>query len=199
MLSTPAPLSISFRSAIPEDCAHLVLFADMATRCLTSFLWGLMAQPGQSTSEIGRNIIRNDEAHFTHFKNWRIATHKGQIIGGLNCYVLPDMSNMTASTDIVKPLNELKAIAAGSWYISSAAIYPEYQGKGCGKALIAEAESLARSTGKTKLTLMVNSHNEQARKLYLKVGFQDWEKRPFLTFPGSDKPGEWILMSKILN
>ena len=137
MLPTPVSTSVAFRSAIPEDCAHLVLFADMATRRLTSFLWGLAASPGQSACEVGRTIIRSDDTHFTHFKNWRVATHQGQIIGGLNCYVIPDMSGMTSDIDATKPLNALKAIAAGSWYISSAAIYPEYQGKGCGKALIA--------------------------------------------------------------
>lgn len=198
MLSTPSSSSIAFRSAIPEDCAHLVLFADMATRGLASFLWKLKAEPGQSAGAIGRSVIRNDEAHFTHFKNWRIATHKGQIIGGLNCYVIPDMSGTSTDIEAVKPLNALKAIAAGSWYISSAAIYPEYQGRGCGKALIAEAQSLARSAGKAKLTLMVNSHNKHAHKLYLAFGFQEWETLPFITFPGSDQPGEWILMGKII-
>lgn len=198
MLSALTPPSITFRLASQEDCTHLILFADMATRCLTSFLWGLQAKPGQSAGEVGRNIIRNDEAHFTHFKNWRVATHQDQIIGGLNCYVIPDMSGITTDIDALKPLNALKAIATGSWYISSAAIYPEYQGKGYGKALIAEAERLARSTGKTQLTLMVNSHNKPAHGLYLALGFQEWEKRPFVTFPGSDKPGAWILMVKDL-
>lgn len=191
-------LPLSFRPATPEDCAHLVILADMATRRLMSFLWGLAAIPGQSACEVGRNIILYNEQHFTHFKNWRVAEHQGRIIGGLNCYVIADMSDAPATTDVVKPLNELKALASGTWYISSAAIYPEYQGKGAGKALLAEAQRLAISAKQSRLTLMVGSFNERAHALYLQFGFREWAHRPFTPFTGSDTPGEWILMVKDL-
>ena len=46
MPSTPTPASVAFRSATSEDCADLALLADMATRRLTSFLWGQKAVPG---------------------------------------------------------------------------------------------------------------------------------------------------------
>ncbi len=85
-------------------------------------------------------------------------------------------------------------MAAGTWYISAAAIYPEHQGKGFGKNLLAEAEILARAAGKDRLTLMVGSFNPRAYGLYQQTGFREWERRPFLVFPGSDEPGEWILM-----
>lgn len=62
----------------------------MATRRLTSFLWGQMATPGQSAFEVGRNVIRNAEGYFTHFANWRVAEHQGQTVGALNGYVIPD-------------------------------------------------------------------------------------------------------------
>ncbi|KAF0227445.1 MAG: hypothetical protein FD175_2788 [Beijerinckiaceae bacterium] len=197
MLPTPASQSIAFRSPTQEDCAHFVLLADMATRRLTSFLWGQMATPGQSAFEIGRNIIRNDESHFTHFKNWRVAENAGQLVGALNGYVLPKSSGAAAATlEVVKPLNELKTIAAGTWYISAAAIYPEHQGKGFGKSLLAEAKNLAKAAGNDRLTLMVGSFNPNAYSLYRKAGFAEWDRRAFSPFPGSDEPGEWILMVK---
>ncbi|WP_180609137.1 GNAT family N-acetyltransferase [Agrobacterium vitis] len=196
MPSQPAVPPITFRSAAQEDCAHLVLLADMATRRLTSFLWGQMAAPGQSAFEVGRNVIRNAEGHFTHFANWRVAEHQGQIVGALNGYVIPEPSNSTLpAPDVVAPLNELKNMAAGTWYISAAAIYPEYQGKGFGSILLAEAESIARSAGNNRLTLMVGSFNPGAYRLYQRCGFAEWARRPFFAFPGSDE-GEWILMVK---
>ena len=199
MLSTPVPQSAAFRSSTQEDCAHLVLLADMATRRLTSFLWGQMAAPGQSAFEVGRNIIHNDESHFTHFKNWRVAEHQGQFVGAMNGYVIPAPSGPAASIpEVTQPLNELKAMAAGTWYISAAAIYPEHQGKGFGKSLLTEAENIARSAGKDRLTLMVGSFNPRAYGLYQSAGFKDWDRRPFSPFPGSDDPGEWILMVKDL-
>lgn len=197
MTSTQAAIPIDFRSATQEDCAYLVLFADMSTRRLTSFLWGQMASPGQSACEIGRNVIRNDEGHFTHFRNWRVAEHQGQIAGALNGYVIPEPSNSARpAPDVVAALNELKNMAVGTWYISAAAIYPEFQGQGFGKSLLAEAERLARSDGKGCLTLMVGSFNLKAYGLYRDSGFTDWSRRPFPPFPGSDEPGEWVLMVK---
>lgn len=199
MLSTPVPPPITFRSATQEDCAHLVLLADMATRRLTSFLWAQMAAPGQSAYEIGRNVIRNDESHFTHFKNWRVAEHHGQIAGALNGYIIPEVSGPPPTIKVVTPLNELKAMAVGTWYMSAAAIYPEHQSKGFGKSLLVEAESLARSAGNDRLTLLVGSFNPRAYGLYRKSGFTEWDRRPFYPFPGSDEPGEWILMVKELS
>ncbi|HWK63809.1 MAG TPA: GNAT family N-acetyltransferase [Rhizobiaceae bacterium] len=195
MSSTPQ--AIVFRPASEEDCAHLALLADMATRRLTSFLWGRLAEPGQSAFEVGRNIIRNDETHYMHFRNWRVAEHQGQIVGALNGYVIPALvGSASAPGDVATPLNELKATAAGTWYISVAAIYPEHQGRGFGKLLLAEAESIARSAQNDRLTLMVGSFNERAHRLYRQQGFREWDRRPFSPFPGSDEPGEWILMVK---
>jgi ribosomal protein S18 acetylase RimI-like enzyme len=199
MSSAPASPSLSFRPSSQGDCAHLALLADMATRRLTSFLWGQMADPGRSAFEVGRGVIRNDEKHFTHFSNWRIAEHRGQIAGALNGYVIPESTNSAApSLEVVRALNELKAMAAGTWYIAAAAIYPEHQGKGFGKSLLTEADAIARAAGKDRLTLMVGSFNLRAYGLYRQTGFREWDRRRFSPFPGSDEPGEWILMVKDL-
>jgi len=195
----PTPASVLFRIAIPEDCADLALLADMATRRLTSFLWGQTASPGQSSFEVGRNLIRNDTSHYMHHANWRVAEHDGKFVGALNGYVIPEPTGSPPTLDVIKPLNALKDVAAGTWYIAVASIYPEHQGKGFGKALLAEAESIARRAGKDCLTLMVGSFNTGAYRLYEKSGFTEWERRPFHPFPGSDEPGEWILMAKDLS
>lgn len=199
MPSTPAPVSAVFKTATPEDCAHLVLLADMATRRLTSFLWGQMATPGQSSFEVGRNVILNDTGHYMHYANWRVAEHGGKLVGALNGYIIPEPTGSPPALEVVKPLNTLKNVAAGTWYIAVASIYPEHQGKGFGKSLLAEAESIARAAGKERLTLMVGSFNERAYSLYEKSGFTEWERQPFHPFPGSDEPGEWILMAKDLS
>lgn len=197
----PAPdiRPIAFRPATPNDCPHLVLLADMATRRLTSFLWGQTASAGQSAFEVGRDIIRNDESHFTHFRNWRVAEGRDHVVGAVSGYVIPEpFGAPAAGMAVVKPLNELKAMAADTWYMSAAAIYPEYQGQGFGKSLLAEAENMARAAGKARLTLMVGGFNARAFGLYRKSGFLEWDRRPFASFPGSDETGEWILMVKDL-
>ena len=67
-----------------------------------------------------------------------------------------------------------------------------------GKRMLDEAERIARAAGKDRLTLLVGSFNARAHRLYRQVGFRDWDRRPFVPFPGSDEPGEWILMIKDL-
>lgn len=192
---------IQFRTAQEDDCAHLVLFADMATRRLTSHVWGLSAHAGQSVFEIGRSIIRNDKQHFTHFSNWRIAEIHGNIVGALNAHILPQpqphFGPKTEST-VLQNLNDLKEIAAGTCYLSAIALYPEHQGRGLGTELIAEAVLLCQTTGVGQISLMVGSFNDQARKLYERCGFKEWARRPFCQFHGSDDCGEWILMRKDL-
>ncbi|WP_137137201.1 GNAT family N-acetyltransferase [Rhizobium sp. FKY42] len=199
MSSSPHIAPVNLRPASVNDCAHLVLFADMATRRLTSFLWALSAWPGQSAFEVGRNIIRNDSNHFTHFQNWLLADINAEIVGGFNGYIIPvSAKSPQAGPEHLVPLNELKAMVVGSWYISALAIYPEHQRKGLGSVLLAEAERLARIKYATQLSLLVGSFNSTAYALYKKAGFAELDRRQFLPFPGSDEQGEWVLMAKDL-
>lgn len=190
---------LEFRPARQTDCTHLALLADMATRCLTSHLWSLAATAGQSAFEVGRSIIRNDTQHFSHFSNWRVAELDGNVVGAINTGLLPPPTAPPPTMpEVTRGPNELKALATGTCYLSAAAIYPEYQGRGFGSALIDEAMSQGRHAGAGQLTLLVGSFNSRAHRLYLRCGFEEWARRPFTAFPGSDTPGEWVLMRKAL-
>lgn len=190
---------LEFRGARQNDCTHLALLVDMATRCLTSHLWSLAATAGQSTFEVGRSIIRNDTLHFSHFSNWRVAELDGDVVGAINTGLLPPpMALPPTMPEVTRAPNDLKALATGTCYLSAAALYPEHQGRGFGAALIDEAMSQARHAGAGQLTLLVGSFNTQAHRLYLRCGFEEWARRPFTAFPGSDTPGEWVLMRKAL-
>ena len=186
------------QSATYNDGADLAIFADMATRRLASFLWGQLATSGQSALEFGRNAICNNETHYTHFTNWRVVKIRGEMVGAINCYLLPTSTAAPSGHEVAQPLNELKAVAAGSWYIAHAAIYPKFQGSGAGRLLLCEAEKLANAAGNGCLTLMVGSFNKRAYTVYQKFGFQEWERRPFVPFTGADERGDWILMRKSL-
>ena len=190
---------LEFRSARQNDCTHLALLTDMATRRLTSHLWSLAATAGQSAFEVGRFIIRNDTQHFSHFSNWRVAELDGNVVGAINTCILQQPVVESPSIPVVlRGLSELKALAAGTCYLSAAALYPERQGRGFGSALIHEAVSQSLIAEVEHLTLLVGSFNSRAHRLYLRCGFEEWARRPFTAFPGSDTPGEWILMRKVV-
>ncbi len=129
---TPPPAR---RAAVAGDCADLAVRADMATRRMTSYLWGLAAQPGQSAFEVGRRIIHSETGHFSHFRNWRVAG-VGRFIAGALCGSIMATPPAIAPPrpEVAEPLNALKLLAVGTWYLSALALYPEQQrkGHGCG-------------------------------------------------------------------
>jgi GNAT superfamily N-acetyltransferase len=190
---------IQFRQAREDDCAHLALFSDMATRRLSSHIWNLSAQAGQSTFEVGQSIICSDTGHPAYFRNWWIAEINKAVIGAINAYTLPLPAVVTSlAPEVLSSPSELKAIAAQTFYLSAIALYREHQGLGFGDALLHEATLLARTAGAKTLTLMLGSFNIRAHRFYIRYGFEEWARRPFCAFPGSDAPGEWILMRKDL-
>lgn len=195
---TPA---ITIRPARQEDSSHLALLNDAATRRLSSHLWGLSAQTGQSAFEVGRTLIATAADHFSHFSNWHVAEVAGQVAGGLNGWALPvavPEGYLDTSPPVTRPLNALKMVAGGTWYIVAAAVFPEFRGGGVGEALLTHAAETGRAKGFARVTLMVGSFNTDARRLYQRLGFTEWERRPFTPFPGSDPHGDWILMKKDL-
>jgi ribosomal protein S18 acetylase RimI-like enzyme len=190
---------VNFRAATEDDSSHLAILADAASRRLVSHMWSGTARVGQSSFEVGREAIRINAGHFTHYANWQVAECDGRIAGGLNGYLLPSQTDAGSSADIpalLRPLSELKSVAAGTWYISTASVFPEFRNRGVGDALLVKAETLTRAQDISRLTLMVGSFNEGARRLYQRFGFAEWERRSFIPFEGSDPEGDWILMVK---
>lgn len=189
--------TIHFRNAVEDDSSHFAILSDSATRRLNSYIWSRTAKVGQSWLETGREFIRTQSDHFIYYKNWHMAEIGGRSAGGLNCYILPEKSHNShpaSGLDVTLHLNELKTIAAGTWYIATASVFPEFRNRGVGEAMLTKAGELARVQRVSELTLLVGSFNEGAQRLYSRFGFIEWERRPFTPFPGSDPEGYWILM-----
>gem|GEM_PF-5654243 len=60
------PVKIDFRAARADDAAHLAVLADAATRHLKAWSWAGVAEVGQSSFEVGREIIRADDTSLSH-------------------------------------------------------------------------------------------------------------------------------------
>ena len=193
---------LHFRPATQADCSDLAVLADMATRRISSFLWNLSADDGQSAFEIGREVIRNNPDSLLHCSNWQVAESDSRIAGGMNGYILNDSAFSAPPPEalpVLEPLDALKRMAEGSWYISALAVFQFARGQGVGQTLLRKAERMAGDAGATQLTLMVGSFNPLARSLYQWMGFQEQARRDFVPFDGSDPSGSWILMAKDLS
>jgi len=68
----------------------------------------------------------------------------------------------------------------GEFYIDCLAVFPHNQGKGFGRKLITALKNYAASYNFKKLGLLVNVRNPDAKKLYLKTGFEVIDKRTFI-------------------
>lgn len=193
--------NFDIKHATLDDSSSLAILADMATRRLASFLWEQGARGGQSPFEVGRGVIRDNPNSLLHSSHWQIAEKRGRVLGGLNGYVLNDSAIAVpsgAAATVVEPLNELKALALGSWYISALAVFPEARGQQIAQSLLRSAEQSAKAVSAHETMLMVGSFNTNARRLYDKMGYEARAQRGFVSFPGSDRGGHWILMAKSL-
>lgn len=193
--------AVTFRAGRPEDSSDLAILFDAAARRMTSYFWGTMASPGQSWIEVGRRRIRDMPDLVSFHTNWRVAEAEGRIVGGLFGFSVPetaDRNDMATVEEPLRPMYELENVARGCWLLQAVAVFPENRGQGHGPAMLEEACDVARGAGHSRIVLQVESPNTAAMGLYRKSGFAEWERRPFVPFPGSDDYGDWILMAKDL-
>jgi GNAT superfamily N-acetyltransferase len=192
-------LNLKFRSATIDDSDHLTLLLDAASRRLASYFWSQMSQPGQSYFEVGRNRIRSKSDSPTYHANWLVAELDGRVAGALNGYPIAkpyDPGDISELPDVYVPMIKLEAVAEGTWYLQVASVFPEHRGKGIGTAILKQSEEIARTSGANRMSIIVESANENAHRIYGRFGFVEWERLPFIPFPRCDDTGEWILMGK---
>ncbi len=187
------------RAATARDASDLVVLIDIASRGLLTALWSGIAEPGQSALEIGRERIRHRTDLPSHMSNWHVAEAGGEIIGGYAGYTVPspyDPSDVGDLPAFYRPMLELEALAAGTWHLVSLAVYREARNRGFGARLLDHATGTARAHGCSAMTIMANSANAGACRLYLRRGFAEIARRPSVPFQGSSDRGDWILFKK---
>ena len=99
---------------------------------------------------------------------------------------------------IFVPLLELEALAPGSWYLNVLATYDGFRGKGCGSALLAHAETVARQAGHNSISLIAENTHPDALRLYAAKGYAEVARRPVVKGDWQVDASEWILMIKTL-
>ena len=192
---------LTFRAGTPDDSSDLAILFDAASRRICAWNWSTLAAPGQSWLEVGRDRIRNQTGLSSYHTKWHVARRQGQTVGAIFGFSVPDPYDPIDLTDVpatFHPMIEMEMTARGCWLLQAIALFPEHRGKGYGPVLMEKASEAARAAGHRRIVLQVESPNAGAIALYCKCGFTEWERRPYLPFPGSDDSGDWILMVKDL-
>lgn len=188
------------RDATIDDAPHLAFLINLAGEGLPETLWRRMADPGEDSLAFGARRAARDEGSFS-YRNAKILEIDGSVAGMVLGYRLPDPYDLGDLDDypaVVRPLVELEALVAGSWYINAIATYEQFRGRGVASALLAACEEAAGRAGATRLSLIVASENEGAHALYEKLGYREIDSRPLVNFPGGPRGGQWVLMVKSL-
>jgi ribosomal protein S18 acetylase RimI-like enzyme len=190
---------LRFRAAREADSLDIACLIDSASRGLAGWFWSTIRQPGESLIEVGRNRIRTVAESPVHYNAWIIAEIDGVIAGGFCGRLIPIPHRRGDAAElppIFAPVIELEAVAAGSWYLNVLAVHSEHRGRGVGSVLIGKAFETAASAGASEITLIVEGANTGALALYRRSGFVEWERRPYIAFPGSTDAGDWILLRR---
>ena len=193
--------ALLFRNATEDDCTELALIRDVAGRRMPSYLWSQETGQGQSYFEYGREIIRTDANNSAYFKNWLVAESQSKFVGAFFGFSVddpyPDI-DIDAVPECFRPCIELERVASGCWLLQVIAILPQYRGKGLARQLLDKAESVARDSGTNRIALQVEEVNEIAFNTYMRNGYIELDRRPYIPFPGSDDTGDYVLMWKEL-
>ena len=192
---------LKFRIGQETDSTQLALVLDSAGRRLPSYLWGQLAEPGQSVFEYGREKIRTDIIRKSFHKNWYVAETQNDFVGAFFGFLVekpyPE-TDFTTLPECLHPIIELEQLASGYWLLQALAILPEYRGKGFARQLLEKVELVAKKTGADRIALQVAEINQVAVSIYQMNGYFELARRPYVSFPGSDDSGDYILMGKQL-
>ncbi|MCB1497085.1 MAG: GNAT family N-acetyltransferase [Bauldia sp.] len=192
-MSTP-----SIRPATLRDATHLAALVDIAGEGLATYFWGQMADVGQSPFEVGRIRARRDQGAFT-WRNAHVAEIGGEVAGALVGYRIADDAadeDLSETSEIVRPLAELEALAPGRWYVNVLAVFPEFRGNGLGTLLLRKADEVGRRDAPAGMAIIVASENQGALRLYEKVGYRTIARRAVFPYPGNRRGGDWVLLTK---
>jgi ribosomal protein S18 acetylase RimI-like enzyme len=196
---------IIVRTALEQDTPALAELAIMASHGVMNLLYeGLI--PGRSVAEaIIERRLRNPDS-FCALRHWRVAQDaRGSVLGGLNSLPNVELAKSVGDPAIgperLAPLTrlfELDVFLADAYYVNMIAVFPQHRRSGAGRALMLEAERLARQSGLCTIGLTTFEADAGLIAFYHKLGFSMREKRPIPPHPQFEFSGNWVLMIRDL-
>ena len=185
----------TIRRARKNDAREIAKLFDIASGGLANYIWSKVQGPGQSLLDVGEARYARENTIFS-YQNCMMAEHEGEIAGMMHGYVESGPPDEVRDGDpILKPYLELELY--GSLYISSIAVFENHRGRGIGTHLLHWTFAHATEIGMGKVSLICFERNEDAMRLYTRLGFREIDRRPIVPHPSLHyRDGDALLMAR---
>ncbi len=187
------------RKAKASDAEHLVRFINMAADDLPLHFWQRSVGPEGDPWTYGKERAARETGSFSYRNAWlaEVGEEAAACLLGYPADDTPSPINSDTPAIFV-PLIELEALAPGSWYLNVLASYEQFRGKGCGSALLAYAECVARQMACGKISLIAADTHRDALRLYAAKGYHEVARRAVVKGDWNVDASEWILFTKTI-
>lgn len=170
----------AIRPACTADSEHIARLAMLAGEGIPAYFWNQIKQANESVVEAGARRVISDETNFS-YKNAHVALYAEKIAGlllGYKIVSVPSHAEVNSAPEFIRPLLLMDRKVPGTYYINMLATYPEYRGKGLGRALMLHAETVAASMNIDALSLQVFNENKHALAFYFRLGYRKVAELP---------------------
>ncbi len=177
-------MSLSIRPATPEDAGLAARLMYLSMGELADYLFGgthisvdgilagLFSMEGNRFSRGIADLAEWDgqpAGMLVSFPGWEFTRRELAIGMGLLklCGLLDVMRLSLRALSIANGVETRR----DEYNLANMAVSPDFQGRGIGSALLAHAEHKARQSGLVKCSLIVDTENPKARRLYERCGY----------------------------
>jgi ribosomal protein S18 acetylase RimI-like enzyme len=170
------------RAARREDSREIARLFLVSSGGVAEYVWQQIDPLSRPPIEIGAERFAHEGVVFS-YENCLVAELDGAVVGMLHAFPMeaPAEDATPEEDPVLRPYSELEE--PGSLYISGIALDPACRGRGVGTRLLAAAEARARTFGLERLSLICFERNEQAMRLYARLGYTEAARRPLVPHP----------------
>ena len=188
------------RSANKSDVNDIARLALIAGEGIPAWFWKQAAKDGQSIEDVGAEKLLSEKENFS-YRNTQVAVIDNHVAGMMLAYRLPDAENAEDLEQLpafIRPLIELEQCVPSSYYINMLATFPEYRNMSIGTGLMKMVDKLAAKAGCTLSSIEVFDQNEDALRLYQRLGYKVFDKRPVIPHSCHPYDGHILLLTRQL-
>lgn len=172
---------IQIRQAVMEDSPDIARLFLISSDGLAEYIWSLIAEQGETVAEAGARRYAREGVAFS-FENCLIAELDGRTVGMAHSFPMEaDPDAEPESDPVLKPYSELEDY--GSLYLSGLAIVEGNRNAGIGTRLMEAVNRQAKAQSVPRISLICFEQNEGAMRLYQRLGFREFDRRPVVPHP----------------